>query len=62
VSIGSREVLSGSQRSEEQVTIRQVGKVVFRDARLSVALLVIRGVVGVRSSGQPLSISGGVRE
>jgi hypothetical protein len=39
--VGSREVLLGSQRSEEQVTIRQVGKVVFCDARLLVALLVI---------------------
>jgi hypothetical protein len=62
VSIGSREVLLGLQQSEEQVTIRQVGKVVFRDARLLVALLVIRRLVGVRSSGQPLSISGGVSE
>jgi hypothetical protein len=35
--VGPREVLSGSQRSEE-VTIRQVGEVVFRETRLSVAL------------------------
>jgi hypothetical protein len=60
--VGSREVLLGSQRSEEQVTIRQVGEVVFCDARLLVALLVICGLVDVRSSGQPLSMSGGVSE
>jgi hypothetical protein len=43
------------------VTIRRVGEVVFRETRLSVALLVIRGLVDVRSFGQPMSMGGGER-
>jgi hypothetical protein len=46
----------------ERRSDNQAREVVSRDARLSVTLLVIRGLFDLRSSGQPLSMGGAVRK